>query len=53
VRGAVAAALGIAATFTDPDQIVARYQELLAEKAKREAVMAKKTTGRALNGGRP
>lgn len=37
VRAAVAATLGLEATFTDPDEIIARYRALMADKAKREA----------------
>lgn len=42
VRAEVAAALGLAPTFTEPGQIIARYQELLAEKARREERKAKR-----------
>lgn len=37
VRFAVADAVGLAKTFTRPDEIIARYKELLAEKAERDA----------------
>ena len=37
VRAAVAAALGLEPTFTDPLEIIARYKDLLTEKARREA----------------
>jgi hypothetical protein len=37
VRFAVADAVGLRKTFVNPDQVIARYEELLAQKAKRKA----------------
>lgn len=44
VRLRVADAVGLRATFTDPDEVIARYEQLLAEKAAKEAVRTKRTS---------
>jgi hypothetical protein len=47
VRAAVADAVGLAKTFTGPDEIIARYTELLAEKAERDKAAAEKAARKA------
>jgi len=42
VRRAVAASVGIEIKYTEPDALLARYAELVAEKATREAAKARK-----------
>jgi 3'-phosphoadenosine 5'-phosphosulfate sulfotransferase (PAPS reductase)/FAD synthetase len=47
VRTAVADALGLAKTFTEPGEIIARYTSLMAEKARRDAEKVAKANRKA------
>lgn len=44
VRVAIADNLGLDVKYTDPNAVIARYAELMAENARREAAKASKTS---------